>query len=212
MYVGVTLHYFPDGSHDLDLPASLKAAEAARLLGDYFFPASTSSSMAKFILKHQEAERVLQGGTTLGESMIVDGDHLLLLSKIIPRGFLTTDSYFRTSGPALAAGNIVFPIERRSVVIGRQGYRQEFAVPLKTLDISRINPNESAILSRRHALIFRDRDGFFLQDLGSLNGTCLNGAPLMPMERYRLHHGDLIRFGRYELVFLWDYQEDNRTR
>jgi anti-anti-sigma factor len=54
----------------------------------------------------------------------------------------------------------------------------------------------SAIVSRRHAIIER-RDGrLFLRDLGSTNGTVLNGRALLG-EEAELHDSDLIRFGPF---------------
>jgi len=48
-----------------------------------------------------------------------------------------------------------------------------------------------ARVSRRHAVLRRDVDGFTLADEGSSNGTALNGQPV-GREPVRLHHGDLL--------------------
>jgi pSer/pThr/pTyr-binding forkhead associated (FHA) protein len=53
--------------------------------------------------------------------------------------------------------------------------------------------------SRRHALIVRKRDGFYLRDLGSTNGTYLFG--LLRGQEKRLMEGDRFRIGRTEFVF-----------
>ncbi|HET6148187.1 MAG TPA: FHA domain-containing protein, partial [Polyangia bacterium] len=55
------------------------------------------------------------------------------------------------------------------------------------------------LLSRRHAEIEPRGDAFFLIDLGSTNGTFLNGERVVG-ER-RLHNGDLITVGESKLVF-----------
>lgn len=52
--------------------------------------------------------------------------------------------------------------------------------------------------SRRHAEIRRTEDGFLLHDLGSLNGTTLNGQPV---QQAILADGDLIGVGETEIVF-----------
>jgi serine phosphatase RsbU (regulator of sigma subunit) len=54
-------------------------------------------------------------------------------------------------------------------------------------------------LSRRHAEIRRRGDEFFLRDLGSVNGTRLNGERIKT-ER-RLYPGDIIRIADYVLTF-----------
>ncbi|MCU0497276.1 MAG: FHA domain-containing protein [Anaerolineae bacterium] len=54
-------------------------------------------------------------------------------------------------------------------------------------------------ISRRHAVIRREMDQLFLVDLGSRNGTFLNGKRLSPHESYKLHDGDEIRLGKMSL-------------
>jgi hypothetical protein len=54
-------------------------------------------------------------------------------------------------------------------------------------------------VSRRHAQIAPDRDGWTLTDLGSTNGVRLNGRPIgVPA---RLQDGDVIELGAVELHF-----------
>lgn len=50
-----------------------------------------------------------------------------------------------------------------------------------------------ATISRAHAAIGHDAEGFFVQDLGSTNGTLVNGGKT---ERQRLKDGDEVRMGR----------------
>jgi len=50
-----------------------------------------------------------------------------------------------------------------------------------------------ATISRAHAAIGYDRDGFFVQDLGSTNGTMVNGERI---ERQVLAGNEEIRMGR----------------
>jgi hypothetical protein len=57
----------------------------------------------------------------------------------------------------------------------------------------------SNTVSRRHAQIRRESDGFFLSDLGSTNGTLLNGEPVIGAER--LDDRDEIAVGIYRLIF-----------
>jgi hypothetical protein len=54
-------------------------------------------------------------------------------------------------------------------------------------------------ISRRHAEILPDRDGWTITDLGSTNGVRLNGRTLgVPT---RLQDGDVIEVGAVELIF-----------
>ncbi|MDQ3180943.1 MAG: sigma 54-interacting transcriptional regulator [Acidobacteriota bacterium] len=61
-------------------------------------------------------------------------------------------------------------------------------------------------LSREHALIRRTADGFMLEDLGSRNGTFVNG---FPAQKLLLKHGDRIRVGQTHILFLTE--EENQT-
>ncbi|HJZ53750.1 MAG TPA: sigma 54-interacting transcriptional regulator [Gemmataceae bacterium] len=58
------------------------------------------------------------------------------------------------------------------------------------------------LCSREHAEVFPDEGGWFLRDLGSLNGTHLNGEPLR--KERRLKPLDELRVGRVQLVFIED--------
>lgn len=57
----------------------------------------------------------------------------------------------------------------------------------------------SNTVSRRHAQIWRDGEDFYLSDLGSTNGTLLNGEPAIGAER--LNDRDEIAVGIYRLIF-----------
>lgn len=52
-----------------------------------------------------------------------------------------------------------------------------------------INDND---VSRRHARVFWEEEAFWIEDLGSLNGTKVDGKQLEPGVRHRLQSGDLI--------------------
>lgn len=53
-------------------------------------------------------------------------------------------------------------------------------------------------VSRHHARLSGDRDTLFLEDLGSSNGTTLNGNPMVGA--VALHDGDLVGFGESVVV------------
>jgi len=52
-------------------------------------------------------------------------------------------------------------------------------------------------ISRAHAAIGFEAEGFFLQDLGSTNGTWVNGGPA---QRVVLKDGDTIQMGKLTLA------------
>lgn len=54
-------------------------------------------------------------------------------------------------------------------------------------------------VSRRHAAIQRDENGYYVSDLGSTNGTCVNEQRI---QSSRLTPGDRVQFGGYIFKFL----------
>ncbi len=66
-------------------------------------------------------------------------------------------------------------------------------------------PN-SEIVSRIHADIRVEGDAFYIEDVGSSNGTYINNLPLLPGNRHRLRPGDRISLGKGDLVtFLFQF-------
>jgi pSer/pThr/pTyr-binding forkhead associated (FHA) protein len=55
-------------------------------------------------------------------------------------------------------------------------------------------------VSRRHAEIVREGDGYLVRDAGSLNGTYVNRERID--EPAPLTHGDVLQVGKYKLHFL----------
>ena len=84
---------------------------------------------------------------------------------------------------------------------GRAG--ESFTVEGDRMSIGR-TPDASVFLddvtvSRNHALLVRREDGFYIDDLGSLNGTYVNRRRI---ESHRLEDGDEIQIGKYKLSYL----------
>jgi len=67
-------------------------------------------------------------------------------------------------------------------------------------------------VSREHFSIEKGEDGVFnLMDLGSSNGTFLNGRRLESNAIRRLKHGDLIRVGNQQFVFRERIEQTEKT-
>ena len=86
----------------------------------------------------------------------------------------------------------IFPLGEEEVSIGRDRANQ-----LWINDIS---------VSRRHSVIKREGDEFELIDLGSSNGTRVNGVPI---KERALGHGDLIALGDSLFLFLVHEESDS---
>ncbi|MGN6274321.1 MAG: FHA domain-containing protein [Solirubrobacterales bacterium] len=84
---------------------------------------------------------------------------------------------------------------------GRAG--ESFSISEERVSIGR-SPDAGVFLddvtvSRNHALLVRRRDGLYIDDLGSLNGTYVNRRRI---ESHRLSDGDEIQVGKYKLSYL----------
>src|SRR5688572_11627879 len=70
------------------------------------------------------------------------------------------------------------------------------------LSVGRAQENDLAIddaeISRRHAVFKRTREGCMIEDMGTSNGTCVNGEPTPSAV---LKHGDVVQIGGIEITF-----------
>jgi len=81
------------------------------------------------------------------------------------------------------------------------GRRDESSGLLPDLDLEPHGGKEAGV-SRRHArLIVFSPSRAYLADLGSTNGTMLNGEPLSPLRYVGIRDGDRLSLGELELVF-----------
>lgn len=94
------------------------------------------------------------------------------------------------------------PIEiPRQLSVVRIGKPNEHTPP--DIDVSGF-PN-SEIVSRAHANLRAEGDTYYLEDVGSSNGTYINGLPLPTGNRHRLRPGDRIALGKGDKVsFLFE--------
>jgi hypothetical protein len=78
-----------------------------------------------------------------------------------------------------------FPLEGERMTIGRSPDAEVFL--------------DDVTVSRNHALLVRRRDGLYIDDLGSLNGTYVNRRRI---ESHRLESGDELQVGKYKLTYI----------
>lgn len=96
--------------------------------------------------------------------------------------------------------NQVFPLpsEDRVIYLGKPNDRFPPDIDLSILP-------DGDVVSRVHARIVIDYQGYFLEDLGSSNGTYVNDRRLSTGESYRLTKGDRVVLGKNNLVsFIFD--------
>jgi predicted amidophosphoribosyltransferase len=104
------------------------------------------------------------------------------------------------AGPYLsivASGAHIPLVEQPELLIGRED------------DISGIYPDvdmtphggEAGGISRRHAKLIYDQGAWFIVDLDSTNGTCVNQVEVTPKTRVTLKDGDAVSLGDVEAAF-----------
>lgn len=85
---------------------------------------------------------------------------------------------------------------RTELIIGRA--HKEVA---PDIDLAPYGGSQAGV-SRRHGRLVRQGDEWWVGDLGSTNGTFLNGAKVEPSQLKKLKFGDIIRCGQVELQFM----------
>lgn len=85
-----------------------------------------------------------------------------------------------------------------------------------SMNIGRLRTNpipiQDPMSSREHTRVEFDGKLHVVQDLGSRNGTYLNGRQLKSEERRTLAHGDKIQIGRTVLMFVEDPEDIERRK
>lgn len=105
----------------------------------------------------------------------------------------------------LQTGNsIQLPDSQGNILLGRNHGQTVLDVDLSDV------PN-SEIISRKHALIRLELDRYYIEDLGSSNGTYVNDILLSKGESQEISSGDLISFGKeHKVAFILKIPYQNR--
>ena len=99
-------------------------------------------------------------------------------------------------------------MKAKLTIISERDKEKSFELNGDKISVGRESANEislnDASVSRRHSLIERRENQFFISDLQSLNGTFVGGKPA---EDTRLVNGDKIRIGDFTFLFQTDDAE-----
>lgn len=87
-----------------------------------------------------------------------------------------------------SSGNERFDIDRELIKIGRDGASVDFAIT-------------SPAVGRIHGEISSEDGEYYIRDNNSTNGTFLNSSRLEGNKKYKIKHGDKIRFANKEFIF-----------
>ena len=87
------------------------------------------------------------------------------------------------------------------IILGRDTGERNISTPLVDFNDYR---GYMMGVSRQHAIITGDQEtGYMLTDLGSSNGTYINGEQLKPQIPTKLNNGDQVLLGQLELRFYY---------
>jgi pSer/pThr/pTyr-binding forkhead associated (FHA) protein len=96
------------------------------------------------------------------------------------------------------SGKILPLATRNEFTMGRLSEGQPI---MPDIDLTPYQAYASGV-SRLHAVVKRDPDRVVIMDLGSSNGTYLNGRRLNPHTEEMLKHGDVIALGKLKIQVL----------
>ncbi|MDH3346513.1 MAG: FHA domain-containing protein [Desulfobulbaceae bacterium] len=115
--------------------------------------------------------------------------HTAVLDTRNQQELLRTHNRFSNRVPMISVklkGKVIYKhlLKKESATIGRN--------PVSAIVI------DNTAVSYDHAVVVRKNDDFYIQDLGSKNGTLVNDKSI---KNHKLYNGDLITVGRHELLF-----------
>ena len=98
------------------------------------------------------------------------------------------------------------PADGQAQLVCFEGCRQTIDLMTAEVKIGRQSDNDLVLsadrVSRYHARVLRiDRD-YFLEDLGSVNGTLLNGRRVEARHDHPLRHKDVLQVCDYRILYL----------
>ncbi len=104
------------------------------------------------------------------------------------------------------SGDHIFPDDQPELIVGRAskninkhiGNKKRVAEP--TIDLTPYG-GRSAGVSRQHSRLLNKGNQWFIEDLGSTNGTFVNDTKIPPNKTIPVQKGDFLRFGEIELEF-----------
>jgi pSer/pThr/pTyr-binding forkhead associated (FHA) protein len=154
-------------------------------------------------------------GTFVNDQQLMDpfplahGDVIRLYVPIVNFSAIVTPE---DEKKAIETGSFIVAMDKKapprlSVTSGPQE-GIEFTIPGNSITLGRAVANatweirlEDRAVSRPHARIEKHLDKWMLIDLGSANGTTLNGKTVGPQIPHELNDGDVVQMGQTKLLF-----------
>ena len=102
------------------------------------------------------------------------------------------------AGPArlIMPNQVELPLTKEESLLGRSSPADNI---YPEVDLTDLDPE--SYVSRRHGRILRQGGKYLYEDIGSSNGSFINGTRLQSHIQTELHDGDTLRLGRTEMTF-----------
>lgn len=170
---------------------------------------SSSSSSEAIAQSEPELELELPQSFPIPETEVATSESSSINSPESTRS--EPSSYSLTEQTPIASSATQLQIQKVSLMHVQTNSKLELPQSLDVIHIgkpnSQIPPDidvagfpDSEVVSRVHADIRVEGDAYFIEDVGSSNGTYINHTPLLPGNRHRLRAGDRISLGKGDLV------------
>jgi hypothetical protein len=111
---------------------------------------------------------------------------------------LSTPSQGRVFLKVIDSGEILPLVRKAETTLGRISEGQSV---IPDIDLTPFQGYEAGV-SRLHVSIRIEDQGICLVDLGSANGTRVNGKKIPPQSAYLLNHGDVLTLGKLKIQVL----------
>jgi hypothetical protein len=98
----------------------------------------------------------------------------------------------------LDTGHVLPLVTKNEFTLGRIGEGQPI---MPDIDLSPYQAYAAGV-SRLHAVIKRGASHLIFMDLGSANGSFINGKRLAPNEEQQVRHGDIVALGKMKIQIL----------
>lgn len=187
----VTIEIDPKTRVDLALPLNIPSQALADAITKALEVDKDGKKNYSLIVKTEGGLVRIPSQSTLGEAGVLDG-FILQLSREISASAsrkIKRNAYLETE-----TGQ-TFALDADSMLIGRKDTKRGILVDI---DLSPLDPRR--IVTRKHAVLEKKKSQWSLTDLGSVNGTWLNGHKLEVHQSYPLQDGDEMVFGRNGVV------------
>jgi len=183
-YVAVTLEHSKT-THDLALPMHIPTRSVIDGIAQTFKIPRKHGQSFYFGIKSDAGTRPISPNATLGDGGVLHGMILVLLEQRQSDAPPKTGAYLQSDDGAH------FALGSKTTLIGRNDPKSGIFVDV---DLTSLATDPKAI-SRKHAQIEQEGDRFYLVDVGSVNGTKVNGERV-GRERKPVWNGDILEFGR----------------